>query len=238
MKSGQMNAVQRIKQLVEEYLGIAVFRDTLPHGTLIARDFKEMGIVPQVIFDVGANIGQSAFEYAIAWPDAEVHSFEPIQSSFQKLRENTDRFQNVSCNRIALGDKDGEARVTLRKQSQLNSLVVNAPNENIGRERVTVRTLTGFCSAHGIDQIDFLKIDTEGYDLKVLQGAEEMLSHGRIMSILTEVGFVGGGTRFVRYGAMNEYLTSHGFSIAGFYDQTIGYKSVSLRRANALFTKA
>ncbi len=54
-----------------------------------------------VLFDIGANIGQTAAEFASRWPNSQIYAFEPIDECFRSLRSATARFPNVSCERCA-----------------------------------------------------------------------------------------------------------------------------------------
>jgi hypothetical protein len=67
---------------------------------------------PSVIFDVGANIGQSCTRYATAFPDAAIHAFEPVPSSFAALRERIGPFPNITAHPVALSWRAGQPRMT------------------------------------------------------------------------------------------------------------------------------
>ena len=82
-------------------------------------------------------------------------------------------------------------------------------------------TVDAFCAVHGIDKIDLLKIDTEGYDLVVLEGARELLRSGRARFILVEAVLivVDLHSRFVCARDFVRVLAEHGYEAFGIYDQ-------------------
>jgi len=82
--------------------------------------------------------------------------------------------------------------------------------------------------------VDFLKIDTEGMDLEVLKGANQLLEDGKIKFIQIEVGAFNQSTKFVNLEDAFEFLSYFGFALVRIYDQaSVGG---ALRRSNALFS--
>jgi FkbM family methyltransferase len=141
---------------------------------------------PKVVFDVGANVGQSVEEFVQYYPDAIIHSFEPVPASFEALEQNILRFKNVTAVNLALGSSPG--RVTMQaKYTSTGNRVVTASSRG---ETVSVNVDTGdrYCKSKSISKIGFLKIDTEGHDLRVLAGFQGMLWEGVIDLVQLEVG--------------------------------------------------
>lgn len=147
-----------------------------------------------VVFDVGANIGQFAAEARKALPTAEIFSFEPHPRSFEKLA-GSQADGRMFCYHLALSDVVGEVDFHEYSRegegSHLNSLVPDARfSTRFGYKsspiKVRSSTLDRFCAAENIDRIDFLKVDVEGAELSVLKGAEVMLARGRILAAYLE----------------------------------------------------
>lgn len=148
-------------------------------------------LLPQcrVAFDVGANVGDWTALALHINPGLQIHCFEPSPETFQTL--STRRFPNQPrFNRFALGESPGQATLHLHATaSNVNSLHAacsGAIAEATGTETVSVETLDDYCKRNTVDTIDYLKIDTEGHELAVLQGAREMLSRGAIRCIQLE----------------------------------------------------
>jgi hypothetical protein len=126
--------------------------------------------------------------------------------------------------------------------SLLNSLTSDAPFAvRFGLEgrciQVCCTTLSAYCREKGIDRIDVLKIDTEGHDLAVLQGAEQMLSKGAIRFVYVEfndlqpkMGTAGGALC-----PMDEFLRPFGFRFIASYNDFIVAEGELLVVSNALF---
>lgn len=193
----------------------------------------------RVVFDVGANEGQSARIYFKQFPKALIYSFEPVATTFQKLTENTRELNRVKPFHIALGAEASEQEIRLFDQSVRNTLKYRPDlTSSFRTERVRVITLDAFVAEHSIEQIDFLKIDTEGFDLEVLHGASSTLTAGLITFILVEVTFNQKDTVHTSFHQVETYLHQFGFELVDLYDQD--YASYSPRRpplayCNALF---
>mgnify|MGYP001590096290 CR=1 FL=1 len=121
----------------------------------------------KVIFDVGARTDTDYLEIR---PDSEHHLFEPNPEFAKELREKVRDKSNVIVNEFGLGDKNTEVGYQFGLQSFIDSEAIN--NLEARKDAVIqIRTLDEYIREMGMYKIDFLKIDTEGYDLKVLLGA-------------------------------------------------------------------
>jgi FkbM family methyltransferase len=186
------------------------------------------------IFDVGGNIGQSAIAFALTFPNATVHSFEPFPEAFHQLSITGAKFKDrIKPWRLALGDKEHAllTGVDPSSKSQLNAL---APGS--GGASVKVTTVDAFCNRERIASIDILKTDTEGYDARVLSGARRMLSEKRIQCVVSEVGFVG-DRHHTPFEEVYGILHTNGYWLAGLYE-TSYCRSGECDFANALFASS
>lgn len=144
-----------------------------------------------VVLDVGANIGQYSRVAREALPSAQIYSFEPNPASFAKLQARSKtlgihpvpRGCGAAPGKMILFDSDNESgtgRATL----------VPGVFENMGvdpaRIEVELTTVDEFCQVHGLETIDLLKIDVEGFEKAVLQGAGRMISAHKIHFIQLE----------------------------------------------------
>jgi FkbM family methyltransferase len=197
------------------------------------------GFAPRVVFDVGANLGQSARVLLAAFPDATLYAFEPVESTFDALAANLAGEPRAQLFNLALGRRTGEAYVTARAHSPTNRLV-EAPTFFARRklERVAVVAGDGFCADHGIERIGFLKVDAEGHDLDVLIGFQRMLTEMRIDLLEAEVGMSVGNPLHVPFEAVKAFLEPIGYHLFHIYEQamdTFFSGRPVLRRANAAF---
>lgn len=193
-----------------------------------------------MVFDVGANIGQSALELSKSFLEATIHSFEPFQENFKKLQQNTRDVPSIHPHRLALTDRNGsiEVLVDTVENSEWNSITSErqktlAQSSSSRQEKVDLMTGDSFCDSHLINQIDILKVDTEGHDLEVIKGFDQRFKKGSIRSVLVEVGFLQDLTHG-NFQLINEYLTSQGMLLAGFYE-TCYFESGKCEFTNALY---
>jgi FkbM family methyltransferase len=144
------------------------------------------------VFDVGANVGgwsRSFLEHCASHGvEAEIRAFEPNEGTYENLVRNLSKWQldgRVDANRLALSSRD-ESRTFY--SSGVNSGVSGfyRSGDTISEKTVRATTLDQYCSDRGVEQIDFVKIDTEGHDLEVLYGAQDMLGRERISAIQFE----------------------------------------------------
>lgn len=173
------------------------------------------------VFDVGANVGQTTQMIKARFPTAGVHAFEPVSSTFQTLEQNVRPLDGVTCHRLALSDSVGAAAMTAAANSPLNRLVDARPGPGPadgGIERVETDTIDRFCLQRRIERIDLLKVDAEGADLKVLQGAARMLAESRVAFVFAEVGFDPADAGHVHVAALLAQLRGVGLEPYSFYD--------------------
>ena len=193
---------------------------------------------PAVIFDVGANVGQTVARLRPLFPTAMIHAFEPVADTFAQLRANTAGDARVQCHRLALAERSGEAWIQLHGSSEHTSLApgLRGTAGTTGPDvKLTLSTAHEFCTQHGIRRIDLLKIDVEGFELPVLQGAWPLLAQGRIDYIVTEAGLMPGNPRFTPLPAVIDFLRPHGFWLVGVYEQFGLRYTQGAEFCNALF---
>jgi FkbM family methyltransferase len=142
-----------------------------------------------VFFDVGANIGSYTKMLSTEFPNAFVHAFEPVKNTFEKLQNGHGNNSNIFLNNAALSNLNGAAeiyhyndRLTNNEHGTIHKEVLSDlfSQKNIYAEKITLKTLDEYCDESKIEKIHFLKIDTEGHEFKVLQGAERLLNREAI----------------------------------------------------------
>ncbi|WP_118830243.1 FkbM family methyltransferase [Salinibacter ruber] len=172
------------------------------------------------IFDVGANKGNfiSLFKRRMEG-NFEIHSFEPLSSSFDILQSRYGTSKYVRINNCALGNSVGEENIFYdEKGSSLASMtkrdIAHDGKDMDKTEKVKVDTLDNYCSKKGIDRIDILKVDVEGHELDVFEGARGMFDDGRIKYVMFEFGGCNIDTRTF----MKDYFK---------FFRSVGYKRIN-----------
>lgn len=152
---------------------------------------------PLTIFDVGAKQGQ----YATALlgslkdhSDFQLHCFEPSGKTFKILQENLAEASNVQLNNFGLADQAKHSTLFMNEEGSGLASLTERKLDHIGidhgklSEEVELRTLSDYCQEQQIEAIDLLKIDVEGHELDVINGAMPLLANGAITMVQFEFG--------------------------------------------------
>jgi len=151
------------------------------------------------VFDVGANIGELSLLFAhFVGEGGAVHSFEASSGTYARLRRivHESGFNNIQLVDKGVSASSGYATFYDYGDGHSGwSSLANRPLEKYGidikpvsLEKIAVVSLDDYCSEHGIDFIDLLKVDVEGAEFQVLQGASRMFKEKRIGVCLFETG--------------------------------------------------
>ena len=129
-------------------------------------------------FDVGMNFG--FFACVLAQRCAQSHGFEPVPWIADRAEANSklNHFTNLLMNRIALSNEAGEAELFVPSPDDANWGKSSILRNTIGASsplRISTDTLDRYVSKNGLNRLDFIKIDVEGAEHLVLQGAIESL---------------------------------------------------------------
>jgi len=145
---------------------------------------------PAVIFDVGGFDGEYSNRILKSRPDTNLHIFEPNPKSLDLLRKNV-HGKNVCMVQAALSDEEGTMQLhTNSKTGATDSLIQRkvGPHAHDNGILVPVTTVDKYAKDNDIRYLDLLKVDTEGNDLAVMKGAQEMLASHRIGALNFEFG--------------------------------------------------
>lgn len=189
--------------------------------------------------DVGANVGQTALTLARMFPAAAIHSFEPVSSTYAQLCRAVAAEPRVRTYPLAMGEQPGEAEIHLAADSQQASLVASEATHraSAGVERIRISTLDAWADENRVERIDFLKTDTEGFDLAVLRGAGRLLSEGRVDLVYAEVSFDANDAGHSHFPEMLAYLAARRFRFAGLLEAVYHHLPPGIAYANALFAR-
>lgn len=217
------------------------------HGGLIAIEAILGADSVSMVLDVGANEGQSVDVLLGLFPSAIVHAVEPGGDAFRKLDAKHKGSTRVRVHHVALGDAQGELTLHRHRGSVTDSLLPDgaalgevAPAELIGAvasETVPVWTLERLAKVNGIERIDVLKVDTQGYDDRVLAGAASLIAAGLIRAVQVEAIFSDLYQGQATFDAMFGRLAGTGYRFVGLFDQERGAHG-ALEWCDAVFVHA
>lgn len=133
-----------------------------------------------IVIDAGAHIGTFSVFAARLVPQGRTYSFEPVAGTFQTLKKNTEDYPQITCVNSGLGDGIYQKNIFVDLRSTLGSVFEDSPlysGKSDGREceSANILTIDAFVAEHGISRINFIKIDAEGYEAKILNGARESI---------------------------------------------------------------
>ena len=148
------------------------------------RSLRRQRVAPRTVIDVGANVGQFAVAATKLWRPSAVIALEPSGASFSALKQNTAGIGTIRCVRAAVGGEDGTATLNINRDSRSNSLLAPThPNldsfpgvERVSQEEVPMLTLESALRGTELEPPVLLKIDTQGSEMAVLQGAGSLLT--------------------------------------------------------------
>jgi FkbM family methyltransferase len=182
------------------------------------------------VLDVGAHTGEFAqFMRSIGY-QGEILSFEPVSENFQVVSALAERDCRWTVHQVALGSEEGECEINVLKATELCSFLT--PNEYCAehfgteaavrkRERVRVRTLASVLDGYR-DKLSqwriFLKVDTQGRDLDVIEGGRKHLS--TVQMIQTELSLRPIYRGMPGYTEVLTRLKELGFQPTGFFPIT------------------
>lgn len=152
---------------------IMIFQSILMDQYRMKRFLKE----DSVVIDAGANIGAFSVFSAHTSQRGKIYSFEPNPETYSILLRNTGEYPNIEAFNFGLGDSLEEKDLILAENSGSSTIEdsgmgVNALSPKI---KVQINTIDNFVRENGLTRVDFIKMDTEGYESKIIEGARETI---------------------------------------------------------------
>jgi FkbM family methyltransferase len=191
-----------------------------------------------LVFDVGANVGQTVQAFRKAFREPQIYSFEPSPTTFALLRMNTATIPDVHVWNRALGSSGGQMTLQENDRPEMTSFLPLSTfgwGSVIKQTRIEVDTVDDFCREQHIDRIDILKSDTQGYDLEVFKGAERMFQENRIGFVFSEVIFNDMYKNLPPMSQIYDFLISRNFLLVSFYE--LAYQERLASWTDALFVQ-
>jgi FkbM family methyltransferase len=179
-----------------------------------------------IIVEVGGFEGENAARVARNYPDGRVIVFEPNPRAFKTLLQNIEGLSNATAIQAALHSYSGVATLHLNHgvycndmrlekwSSLLEGFCLGTDHFNCFRGpaiEVPCLVLDEWCKENGIDHIDFLHLDTEGFELQILKSSPEILKTVIVIHTKTNLTPFRKGT--AQYPALYQFLQERGFTL-------------------------
>ncbi|NQU33321.1 MAG: FkbM family methyltransferase [Bacteroidetes bacterium] len=203
------------------------------------------------IVDAGAYIGDVTLIYNKLFPNCEIFSFEPFYNSFLKLQQNTSLFKNITVINKGLADQVKFSKFQSNRWPDTNSIFKSAPDadaiwaskggtkgklDTIETIEVEITTVDDFVQTHAIDKIDILKMDVQGAEYLILNGATKSLNSGIIKLIYLEIITLPSYEGQIYFDETVRLIRSFGFELFNFYNYSLT-DAGKLRMVDAIFVK-
>ncbi|MBA5865470.1 MAG: FkbM family methyltransferase [Nitrospira sp. CR1.3] len=143
------------------------------------RHAKRLIHAGDVLLDVGANFGH----YSITLADAvgracEIHAFEPFPPNADRLRTNirlNGLERHIHVHPVGLSDSSGVGKMMIRADNSGAATLAVTEEAAVGARNIELTTLDAFCERHGIAKVDFIKVDVEGFEEKMVSGGTKTI---------------------------------------------------------------
>lgn len=140
--------------------------------------FKRNIKATDICIDVGGNVGFFSLLFANLAPAGEVHVFEPIRVNASLIRTNAalNAISNITVNECAVGAHQGQVTFTVSKDSAYSSIKDTGRLPMAEVVEVPITTIDAYVNLNSLPRVDVLKIDVEGAEEMVINGAANLLS--------------------------------------------------------------
>ena len=186
----------------------------------VTRALRERCGPVATILDVGANVGQFALAATDRFPDALIHSFEPVPDVAATLQRNVKGVPAITVHRVALGTHGGSLRFHRNDFTHLSSPLPLDPEQGQlygarATEEITVpvHRLDQLFPTLGVSDPVLLKLDVQGYESEVLAGATGVLA--QIAYVVLEVSFRPLYLGQPSFDRLHTQLKEHGYRLDG-----------------------
>lgn len=181
-----------------------------------------------VVYDIGASEGDFALFLSKVKSVSTVYCFEPVSHVYEQLVRKTKNHPGIECFQIALGDVDGLGRMSVNDFSLSSSMLRMNPihitefpfTKNAREEEVRVMTLKTAIQEFNLLPPDFIKMDVQGYEDRVILGGEDIVKKAAFCMI--ELSIVKLYEDAVLITGMNSMMRELGFRLVSIVGKIVG----------------
>jgi FkbM family methyltransferase len=180
---------------------------------------------PKVIFDAGANTGKYCILAKKHNPSAQVICFEPVNSTFDKLKSAVSSLKNIIFVKSGLFDENKKITINIYPSHTHASVfdLKAIPYESVGKEEIDLIVGDEYLKSNKIEFVDLLKLDIEGAELNAIKGFKNALEQKKIRLIQFEYGYINITTKnlLIDY---YEYLSQFGYCVGKLYPKQVEFR--------------
>ena len=157
-------------------------------------DWEEFNLIKRFLkegdtaFDIGANMGFYTIWFSKFIKNGHIHSFEPDERNYERLCKNIEinrMTKLITAHKKAVSDVNDT--ILFSKGLDGENHILTGEGKNLETVRLEAITLDSFCFKSNVENIDYLKIDVEGFETSVLLGGAEMFRQKRIAIVQLEL---------------------------------------------------
>jgi FkbM family methyltransferase len=247
--------IKKIKQWLINRLGKILIALTTP-GALQARldghyfemyemvsRLRQMGILPNTILDIGANRGMFTKTSHYVFPDAKIYAFEPLANCYAELKALKTSIPNLETYEVALSDHAGETVIHKSNYDYSSSLLVMGElhkdafphTTGVITESIRMENLDGILGEKELQRPMLMKIDVQGYEKFVLDGAVQTLN--RCDVIICEMSVLALYKDQALFHDIYIQLIGAGFKYAGNIGELVNPKTSAILQVDGLFIR-
>jgi FkbM family methyltransferase len=220
--------VVKLRYRIADALGYRLVKKKNDHSRLeshLPKVIESLGI--NCVVDAGANLGQYAHMLRGCGYAGRIVSFEPVPAVYEKLEKKAEGDPNWLTHQLALGSADENRFINVFEASELSSLLptseygraaIKRKADDVARVEVSVRRLDGLWKRIAGDLPEprvFLKMDTQGSDLEVFDGARGCI--GVVLGLQSELSVLPLYEGMPDYAKSLERYRGSGFEVSGFF---------------------
>jgi FkbM family methyltransferase len=202
-------AVRELKQFAQRALGLADLEVTrvgnVPRFDLFFRNLRAYGLAPKTVYDVGVNTGTP--DLYDAFPSAKFTLFDPSKASLPYMKQ-LNATRGFDYFNVALGDKDEQAQLSECPSDPGTSSLIHSGTDT--RDHV-VRVCRFDSLVSSIARPALMKIDAQGYELKILHGLGRLLTE--IDFYIIETGTMPPYPEEAAFDRIHDLMRSSGYAL-------------------------
>jgi FkbM family methyltransferase len=187
------------------------------------------------IFDVGANVGDWSLVASQFNPNAKIYAFEIVPSTYNVLIKNTKEFKNIKASNFGLSDSNDIIKISIGQEDSSTATACPIEGMKYHNEYYTktldcqAKTASSVIKEFNLDSINFVKIDVEGMDLKVIKGFENEIN--KVDVIQFEYGIFNISSHDLLVDFCN-YLNNNGFVVGKIFPRFVSFFEYDMHMEN------